>query len=152
LFGGVDVEYCDVAASSRDISECICVRELRGQLCGAPEPNFLPTSDARLFCFADRERCNVMCRIFRLPLGEDAAHSSASFALVRLTISVRLPSCRLIRYMPGHFGLATKRGSSLGGLRLSVTLCGFCPSDIPMVAVTLRTASVAMPGRVTPTL
>jgi hypothetical protein len=44
------------------------------------------------------------------------------------------------------------RGSSLGGLRVSVTLFGFCPSDIPMVAVTLRTASVATLGRVVATL
>src|SRR5262249_14130478 len=51
---------------------------------------------------------------------------SASFALVRLTMSVRLPSRRLIRYIRGHFGSAAMRGSNLDGLRdwFSVTLCG----------------------------
>src|SRR5262249_35544117 len=75
-------------------------------------------------------------------------------ALDRLTISVRLPSRRLIRYIPGHFGSATMRGFTLGGLRgcLSVTLCGFCPRDIPTGAVTLRTASWLTPGRVAGTL
>src|SRR5215472_17925326 len=69
--------------------------------------------------------------------------TSASFALVRLIMSVRLPSRRLIRYIPGHFGSATMRGSSLGGLRgcLSVTLWGFCPLEMSTVAVALRNAS-----------
>src|SRR5262249_31720909 len=76
-------------------------------------------------------------------------HGKASLARVRLTISVSDPSGLLTRYMPGHFGSGTMRGSNLARLRLSVTLCGFCPPDIPMGAVTLRTASVATPGRVT---
>src|SRR5215475_10559232 len=86
-------------------------------------------------------------RIFRL-------HSRASIALVRLSMSVRLPSRRLIRYIRGHFGSATMRGFMVGGLRafLSVTLCGFSPSVVLMVAVTLRTASGAPLGRVTATL
>src|SRR5260221_3924333 len=65
-------------------------------------------------------------------------------------MSVRLPSRRLIRYIPGHFGSETMRGSNLEGLRgcVSVTLCGFCPSVVLMVAVTLRTASGATLGRV----
>src|SRR5262249_54508290 len=77
-------------------------------------------------------------------------HSSASFALDRLTMWVRLPSGRLIRYIQGHFGSATMRGSSLGGLRdcFSMTLRGICPWDIPTGAVTLRTGSGATPGRV----
>jgi hypothetical protein len=58
------------------------------------------------------------------------------------------PSGLLTRYMPGHFGSGTMRGSSLGGLRLSVTLCGFCPSDKETGVVTLRTASAAALGRV----
>src|SRR5262249_465285 len=65
-------------------------------------------------------------------------------------------SGRLIRYMPGHFGSGTMRGSSLGGLRLSVTLCDFCrdfcPPDIPLGVVTLRTAFRPTPGRVAATL
>jgi hypothetical protein len=40
------------------------------------------------------------------------------------------------------------RGSKLGGLRLSVTLCGFCPSDEETGVVTLRTTSAAALGRV----
>src|SRR5262245_66178291 len=59
------------------------------------------------------------------------------------------PGIRM-RYMPGHLGSARILGSSLGCL--SVTLCGFCPADISMVAVTLRTASVATLGRVAATL
>src|SRR5262249_3084316 len=62
------------------------------------------------------------------------------------------PSGRLIRYIPGHFGSGTIRGSSLGALRLSVTLSGFCSPDIPMVDVTLIPASAATPGRLTATL
>src|SRR5262249_23621785 len=58
------------------------------------------------------------------------------------------PPGRLIRYIPGHFESGTMRGSSLAALRLSVTLCRFCPPDIPTGAVTLRTASAATPGRV----
>src|SRR5215831_20603152 len=75
-------------------------------------------------------------------------HSKASLARVRLTISVSDPSGLLTRYIPGHFGSGTMRGSSLGGLRLSVTLCGFCPSDKETGVVTLRTASAAALGRV----
>src|SRR5262249_6336786 len=79
---------------------------------------------------------------------------SASFALDRLTMSVRMPSRRLIRYIPGHFGSAAMRGSNLGGLRdwFSVTLCGFCSSEISTVVVTLRTASRPTLGRVAGTL
>jgi hypothetical protein len=44
------------------------------------------------------------------------------------------------------------RGSSLRGLRLSVTLFGFCPPDIPTGVVTLRTAPTPTPGRVAATL
>ena len=40
------------------------------------------------------------------------------------------------------------RGSSLGALRLSVTFLSFCPSDTLSVAVTLRNALGAVPGRV----
>src|SRR5262249_40502694 len=74
--------------------------------------------------------------------------------LVRLTMSVRLLSGRLIRYIPGHFGSAAMRGFMFGGLRgcLSVTPCVFCSSEIPMVAVTLRNASGATLGRVGATL
>src|SRR6516165_11062234 len=73
---------------------------------------------------------------------------SASRQRVKFAMSERLPSGRLIRYIPGHFGSGTMRGSSLAGLRFSVTLCGFCPPDIPTGAVTLRTAPAATPGRV----
>src|SRR5262249_7326032 len=75
-------------------------------------------------------------------------HSKASLARVRLTISVSDPSGLLTRYMPGHLGSGTMRGSSLGGLRLSVTFCRFCPSDKETGVVTLRTASAAALGRV----
>jgi hypothetical protein len=69
-------------------------------------------------------------------------------------MSVRLPSRRLIRYIRGHFGSSTMCGSRLGGLRgcLSVTLWSFCPLEMSMVAVTLRTASGATLGRFTATL
>src|SRR5215469_2258225 len=59
------------------------------------------------------------------------------------------PGMRM-RYMPGHLGSATILGSSLGCL--SVTLCGFWPSDIPIAVVTLRTASRPTPGRLAATL
>src|SRR5262245_60878261 len=62
------------------------------------------------------------------------------------------PSGCLIRYIPGHFESGMIRGSSLVGLRLSVTLSGLCPADIPIDVVTLRTASVARLGRVTAVL
>ena len=75
-------------------------------------------------------------------------HSKASLARVRLTISVSDPSGLLTRYMPGHFASGTMRGSALGGLRLSVTFCGFWPSDKETGVVTLRTASAAALGRV----
>src|SRR5262245_65400494 len=75
-------------------------------------------------------------------------HSKASLARVRLTISVSDPSGLLTRYMPGHFGSGAMRGSSLGGLRLSVTLCGFCHSDTETGVVTLRNCSAAVLGRV----
>src|SRR5262245_37195635 len=69
-------------------------------------------------------------------------------------MSVKLPSRRLIRYIPGHFGSATMRGSSLGGLRgcLSVTLGGFSPSGVLIVAVTLGNALGARPERVAGTI
>jgi hypothetical protein len=73
---------------------------------------------------------------------------SASRQRVKFAMSESEPSGRLTRYMPGHFGSGTMCGSSLRGLRLSVTLCGFCPSDISMGAVTLRTAPGATLGRV----
>src|SRR5262252_6847604 len=76
-------------------------------------------------------------------------HSKASLARVRLSISVSDPSGLLTRYMPGHFGSGTIRGSSLRGLRLSVTFRRFCPSDKETGVVTLRTASAAALGRVT---
>src|SRR5262245_20292719 len=63
-------------------------------------------------------------------------------------MSLSLPPGRRRRYIPGHFGSGTMRGSSLGGLRLSVTLCGFCPSDRETGVVTLRIASAPALGRV----
>src|SRR5262249_11241132 len=155
LLGGIDVEHRNVAGSSCDISERICIGELRGQRRGVLKPNLWPTFDGRLFRFADWKRRDAARRIFRLPFCKDAAHGfassierSASRARVRFTMSERLPSGRLIRYMPGQCSSGMMRGSR----RLSVTLCGFCPSDISTVAVTLRTASVATLGRVAATL
>jgi hypothetical protein len=71
------------------------------------EPHLLPASNARLFRFANRKRRNATRRIFRLPLRENATHRSVSFALVRLTMSVRLPSGRRSRYMRAHFSSGT---------------------------------------------
>src|SRR5262249_46042662 len=98
---------------------------------------------------APSRRCKVEWATISTPHDK-----SASFALDRLTISVRLPSRRLIRYIPGHFGSATMRGFMFGGLRggLIVPLRGVCPLEMSMVAVTLRTASAATLGRFTATL
>jgi hypothetical protein len=77
---------------------------------------------------------------------------SASFVRVKFTMSLRLPSGRRSRNMAGHLASGTMRGSSLGGLRLSVTRFDFWSLDRPGVGVTLRTASTATPGRVIATL
>jgi hypothetical protein len=91
------------------------------------------------------------CKVEWAPICAQTPHDkSASFALARVTMSVRLPSRRLIRYISGHFGSGTMRGSNVGSLRdcLSVTRCVFCSSDVPMAAVTLTTASWPTLGRV----
>jgi hypothetical protein len=62
-------------------------------------------------------------------------------------MSLRPPSGRRSRNMVGHFASGAMRGSRLRGLLLSVTSRGLCRSDIPMGAVTLRTASGATLGR-----
>src|SRR5215831_2201767 len=100
--------------------------------------------------------CPASCGAFLCDENHDAVASSklrcASRQRIKFAMSEREPSGRLIRYIPGHFESGTMRGSSLGGLRLSVTLSGFCLSDIPIVVVTLRTASRPTPGRVAATL
>src|SRR5215471_1279117 len=49
-------------------------------------------------------------------LTHDAISTSASFALVRLTMSVSVPSASLMRYIPAHLASGTMRESRAGFL------------------------------------
>jgi hypothetical protein len=78
----------------------------------------------------------------------DGHHVSASFALVRWTITDSEPSGRRRRYMPGHLSSGTMRGSSVreAGFEaremgvVSVTRVAGAGSALGGAPVTLRTA------------
>ena len=72
----------------------------------------------------------------------------ASFALVRFTMSDRVPSGRTSRYMPGHLASGTIPFGSFGGRWLSVTRLAELPAGKPRVPVTLTGPPAAVCGAV----
>src|SRR5215472_902197 len=65
---------------------------------------------------ADKTVGSAWFGVEQVELRGHAAPPSASFARVRLTMSDSEPSIRRTRYMPGHFGSGTMRGSKTGFL------------------------------------
>src|SRR5204862_8211754 len=75
---GVNIDHCDITAPAGDVTECVDVGELLGQLFRAVEAHFLPAPDAGLLRFANRKRRRAATCILRLPPGEDTAHAAPS--------------------------------------------------------------------------